>query len=111
MNKIETLNELRGLLSDLLIAAQKLPTGLTYKDARDKTRNVPETCVISYDGELTASWRQLKPEKGVEVFRMTKTDRIEGPTSKRFNFYITRLAAFLDRKKLYPHRDIIGIGE
>ena len=111
MEKIETLNELRSVLSELLIAAQKLPKGLTYKDARDKTRNIPEVCVVSYDGELAASWRQLKPAKAVEVFRMTKTDRIEGPTSKRFNFYITRLAAFLDRRELYPHRDIIDIGE
>lgn len=109
MLKITTLNELRGVLSELLIKAQRLPVGLTYKDATGKTRKIPEICVISFDVELTVSWRQLKPDKAVEVFRMTKMDRMEGPTSKRFEFYITRLAAFLERRKLYPHRARIDI--
>ncbi len=117
MEKIETLNELREVLSQLLITAQGFKRGDSYKDKDDKWQTLPwgESCVLTCNVELEAglavNWRRLKPENSIEICRISAIDREGGPTSKRFNFYLVRLAAFLSRRELYPHRDIIDIGE
>ena len=113
MEKIETLNELRGVLSGLLVKAQGFKRGESYKDGDGKWQSLPwgESCVLTCNAELGTSlavnWRRLKPENSIEVCRISAVDREDGPTSKRFNFYLVRLAAFLCRRELYPQRETI----
>lgn len=110
MKPVKSLNELRVILSELLTKAQSLSRHQWNVSGERSAYDIPESepCVVAFcDGVLSATWRRLKLDKSTEVFRITKVDRTDGPTPRRANFYLVKLASFLDKRGLYSHREVI----
>lgn len=102
---LKRLNELKANLSRLLEDCQKLAPFSSRV-----TGEVPkaEPIVIVLNGKnLLACYRRNKPIDSIEAIRVTKIDAEDGPTIKRFDMYLNRLARFMERKGMYPKRDII----
>ncbi len=102
---VSKLNDLRKEIGRLLQEAQRL-SSRNEAVLAGVGRAVP--IVIVYFGDiLTVCYRHEKSKDDTEVTRITKTDAEAGPTEKRFDIYVNRVARFLEKRGLYQSRSAI----
>ncbi len=102
---ISQLNDLRTTVAELLQEAQRL-SSVNEKVIAGKGTAVPIVILIR-DNRLETWYRQDKEDKDIEVVRVSLMDAYEGPTPKRCDKYMAKIAAFLERKGLYQPRGAI----
>ena len=102
---ISQLNDLRVTVSKLLQEAQRLSSA-NEKVKANKGMAVPIVILIR-DNRLETWYRQDKEKADIEVVRVSLTDALEGPTPKRCDKYMAKIAAFLEKRGLYQPRGAI----
>ncbi len=102
---ISKLNDLREEVGLLLAEAQEMWTA----GARAKAEVSFSTPVVIVfcDNILMVCYRNKKVDGSVEVSRISKGDGEEGPTTKRFDTHMARIALFLENRGLYQPRGAI----
>ena len=101
------LQGLRKEMPKLLKAAQDLE----YHQFIDgKVVEIPANnpaVIVWYNGRLFSCWRKQKPDDAVEIVAITKSDRSDGPTAKKTEHYMAKVAGFLERHGQYDNRKCI----
>lgn len=90
------LKDLRQEMAKLLKAAQDLE----YHQFIDgKVVEIPvnnPAVVVWHENKLISCWRKQKPDGAVEVVAITKSDRSDGPTARKTEYYMAKVAHFLE---------------
>ncbi len=102
---ISKLNDLREEVGRLLAESQKM-WGANQRAKADVSFSTPVVIVLC-DGHLMACYRSEKVDGSVEVSRISKGDGEDGPTTRRFDTHLARIAAFLEKRGLYQPRGAI----
>ncbi len=102
---ISQLNDLRATVTGLLEEARKLSSA-NEKVMAGTGIAVPIVVVIR-DERLETRYRHDKKEDDTEVVRISLMDAYEGPTPKRCDKYMAKIAAFLERHEMYQPRGAI----
>ncbi len=102
---ISKLNDLRKEVGLLLVETQKMWSA--DRRARVDVAFSTPVVIVFYDNHLMACYRSKKIEGSIEVVRVSEMDAVEGPLSKRFDKYISKVARFLEKRGLYQPRGAI----
>lgn len=102
-NYIFKLNELKTKLAALLVECQ--PLGPDYAKTQASLPKNEPIVIFLHGTELGVGFRRCKPEGSVEAVRISKLDATDSPTPSRFNKYLVKLAAFLERRGMYQPRN------
>lgn len=102
---ISKLNDLRNEVGRLLAEAQEMwEAGIRVVAGASFTTPV---VIVFRDNILMVCYRNKKIEGGIEVSRISKGDGEEGPTPKRLDMHMARIAKFLEKRGLYQERGAI----
>ncbi len=102
---ISQLNDLRVTVSELLQEAQRLSSA-NEKVKANKGIAIPIVILIR-DNRLETWYRHDKEQADIEVARVSLMDACEGPTPKRCDKYMAKIASFLEKRGLYQPRGAI----
>ena len=99
--------DLRQEMAKLLKAAQDLEY---HQFIKGKVVEIPANnpaVIVWHDNKLSSCWRKQKPDGAVEAVAITKSDRSDGPTARKADHYIAKVAGFMERHGQYSDRKCI----